>query len=452
MTPQRTIAAVATPPGRGGVGIVRVSGPNAEAVLHALVPDWPAEHPSHHLRLSRITQIDDALVVLMRGPHSYTGEDVVELQCHGGPIVLRAVLDACLAAGASIAEPGEFTQRAFLNGRLDLTQAEAVADLVNATSEAAHRLALEHLDGSLGGAIRAHLAAVTEAMVLVEAAIDFSHEEHVYQIQRDEVLERVERTLEALRELRDRFDRGRRQREGVRVVVMGPTNAGKSSLFNALHGSDRAIVTEVAGTTRDWLEEEIVLEGVVVRLVDTAGLRETSDTVESIGIERSRALGRDADVVVWVVDRTEPLSVADRREIEALGSGHRPLIVCLNKADQPIALSDDAEVWLRAHPRCYDTTLAAPAKLSEFLEGLCEVVAELTAAEGVLLSRARHLEAVVRTIDALERAQTAVDAEMALEIVALELRDALDGLGAIVGNVSTDDILNRIFGEFCVGK
>lgn len=441
-----TIAAIATPPGRGGVGIVRVSGPAAAQILRALVPDWPDDHPSHKLRFSRLPGIDDALVVIMRGPHSYTGEDVVELQCHGGPVVLRAVLDACLNAGARIAEPGEFTQRAFLNGRLDLTQAEAVADLINATTKSAHRLAMEHLDGALGETIRDYLVAITEAMVLVEAAIDFSHEEHVYQIQRPEILARINPTLDGLADLRDRFDQGRRQREGVRVVVLGPPNAGKSSLFNALHGSDRAIVTDIAGTTRDWLEEELVLGGVLVRLVDTAGLRETNDPVESIGVQRSRNLGDEADVVIWVVDRTEVLGV-QRAELEAITD--RPVLVCLNKSDLDSVVDDR---WLRDNFDCFDTAFAGDPQWGGLLDALTILAEELTSGEGVLLSRARHLESVVRCIAALERAREALDAELDHELIALDLREALDALGAIVGHVSTDDILNRIFGDFCVGK
>lgn len=452
-----TIAAIATPAGHGGVGIVRLSGPEAESILTRLVPGWPDEHPSHHLRLSRIVDdgelLDEALAVLMRGPKSYTGEDVVEFQCHGGPVILRKVLDAALAAGARSARPGEFTERAFLNGRLDLTQAEAVADLVNATSDAAHRLAMEHLEGSLGGAIRADLEAVTEAMVLLEAAIDFSHEEHVYQIERDEILARVDRVMENLAELRRTFDSGRRQREGVRVVIMGPTNAGKSSLFNALHGTERAIVTEVAGTTRDWLEEELVLSGVLVRLVDTAGLRDTSDRVEEIGIERSRALGHDADVVVWVVDRTAPVTTAERRELDALRASGRPVVVCINKADRPSTLSTEDQAWLGGFDHCYDTAFAAEERrFDDFLAALSTLAAELTSGEGVLLSRTRHLEAVIRADEALDRTRAAIEAEMEHELIAIDLREALDALGAIVGQVSTDDILNRIFGEFCVGK
>lgn len=460
MSATQTIAAIATPPGRGGVGIVRVSGPLAAQILAALVPDWPTDLASHRLRLSDIHDehgdlVDRALCVWMRAPHTFTGEDVVEFQCHGGPIILQRVLDAALAMGARVAAPGEFTQRAFLNGKLDLTQAEAVADLVEATSLSAHKLALEHLQGSLGEAIRGHLARVTEAMVLVESAIDFSHEEHVYQIEHDEVLGRIEQTLADLRALRQRFDQGRRQREGIRMVILGPPNAGKSTLFNALHGSERAIVTPIAGTTRDFLEEEIHLEGYALRIIDTAGLREAGDQVEAIGIERSRQLQREADLVVWLVDQSEPLAAAQRQDLEATLHGARRCVIVRNKVDLASALTPDDEALLARFEDVVATSFAgAPPHpgLEDLLSVLIRAAQALSQSEGVLLSRARHLESVVAAIAALERAADAARDGLAHELVALDLREALDALGAIVGHVSTDDILNKIFSEFCVGK
>ncbi len=451
-----TIAAIATPPGKGGVGIVRVSGPDAQAVLTALVPDWPAEYPSHKLRLSRIVDadglIDESLAVLMRGPHSYTGEDCVELQCHGGPAILRRALTGALEAGARMAKPGEFTERAFLNGRLDLTQAEAVADLVNATHAAAHKLALEHLEGSLGNKIRGFRQELSDAMVLIESAIDFSHEEHVYQIERDEILARTDRVLAGLRKLRGTFDAGRRQREGVRVVILGPTNAGKSTLFNVLYGTDRAIVTDVEGTTRDYLEEEIVVEGQALRVVDTAGLRATEDTVESIGIDRSRQLGQSADLVVWVVDRSRTLSDEFCTELEFAGSDPRPSVVVLNKTDLPDGLTPADRRLLAVLGDVVEVSLETGDGIDELRAKLADHALELTSSEGVLLSRARHLEAVVRGIEALERAEVALHDALDHELIALDVREALDALGTIVGHVSTDDILHRIFAEFCVGK
>ncbi len=439
---------------------MRVSGGDAASVLRALVPKWPDDTPAHKLRLSQIRDtngelIDESLAVYMPSPDSFTGEDVVEFQCHGGPIILRRVLDATLDAGARVAEPGEFTRRAFLNGRLDLTQAEAVADLVNATTESAHKMALEHLHGSLGGEIEELAETLTEAVVLVEAAIDFSHEEHVYQIESDEVGGRIDEVTNRLKRLRDRFDRGRRRREGIRVVILGPTNAGKSTLFNALHGTDRAIVTDVAGTTRDFLEEQLHLGGVAIRLTDTAGLRDTDDRVESLGIQRSRQLGERADLVMWVVDRSQGLTDEDRRDLQKLAEeDDRPTLVVVNKSDLPGELTDQDQQLLANFEHRFDTCLTAdpPQGVEAIADALAELGAELTAAEGVLLSRARHLEAVVDALDALTRAREGLDMQMEHELIAIDLRDALDALGTITGRVDTDDILERIFSEFCVGK
>ncbi|TXD34424.1 tRNA uridine-5-carboxymethylaminomethyl(34) synthesis GTPase MnmE [Lujinxingia vulgaris] len=454
-----TIAAIATPAGSGGVGIVRISGGKAEAILEQMVPGWPQAHPTHLMRLSRLVDgdgqlIDEALAVIMRGPRSYTGEDVVELQCHGGPIVLRRVLDRALELGARIAEPGEFTRRAFLNGRLDLTQAEAVADLVNATTDAAHRLALEHLQGSLGEEIRGIVESLTVAAVLIEAALDFSHEEHVYQIERDEIGQRIDGASARLRQLRAKFDQGRRQREGVRVVILGATNAGKSTLFNTLHGTDRAIVTEIEGTTRDFLEEEIQLEGVALRLIDTAGLRETEDRVEAIGIERSRELGERADLLLRVIDRSRPLRAEEREALKGDLRSGRPVLLICNKSDLPDGRSDEDHTLCARFDHRVDCALGASPALGTdaLIDSLAALARELTSGEGVLLSRARHLQGVIAAIDALARARQALEMEMEHELIAIDLREALDALGDITGKVRTDDILQRIFSEFCVGK
>lgn len=460
MKPKSTIAAIATAAGRGGVGIVRVSGPEAPQVLQTLVPDWPPETPSHLLRLSKIVNttgelLDQGLVVFMQDTRSYTGEPTVEFQCHGGPMVLQNVLDACLDAGSHIAGPGEFTERAYLNGKLDLTQAEAVADLINASSEAAHKLAVEHLNGGLGKTIERYRELLFQAILLVESAIDFSHEEHVYQIEKDEILRRIDEVEVGLKVLRAKFDQGRRQREGVRVVILGEPNAGKSTLFNLLHGTDRAIVTPVAGTTRDYLEEEILLDSVALRLVDTAGLRQTEEVVEAIGIERSRALKDQADLIIWVMDQSQPLlEESEALLVELKRDLHRrPVLLVKNKADLPAAEHPE---WLSEFETVF-TILGPEAPESgngqeNLLSGLAQKAQELAKAEGVLISRTRHLQHVLEALSALGRVRQSMDLDMDFEILALDIREALDALGAIVGRVSTDDILNRIFSEFCVGK
>lgn len=458
-TSRDTIAATATPPGRGGVGIIRLSGPASLAILTRLAPGWPTAHPSHTLRLTHLIHpdgllIDHALAVWMQAPRTYTGEEVVELHCHGGPHILERALDACLQLGARAARPGEFTERAFLNGRLDLTQAEAVADLINASSAQAHRLALEHLEGRLGSAIGAELEALAQVAVLIEAALDFSHEEHVYQIERDAIDQRLTRVLSALTELERTFDRGRRQREGLRAVIVGEVNAGKSSLFNALHGSERAIVTPVAGTTRDFLEEQIALGGALLRLVDTAGLRETDDAVEAIGIQRSRAQRAQADVLLWVIDRARPMSDDARAELAAQLAEPRALVVVCNKADRPDGLNAADRDLLARVPYVAQTSLVGddPQGLDALATLLERLSAELGAGEGVALSRARHLACVRAAIEAVARGQEALALGYDHELIAIDVREAMDALGELVGRISADDILNRIFGEFCVGK
>ncbi|MEL6181025.1 MAG: tRNA uridine-5-carboxymethylaminomethyl(34) synthesis GTPase MnmE [Myxococcota bacterium] len=458
-----TIAAIATPPGQGGVGIVRVSGPAARTILAAVCPSLPAPPPAHRLVLTHAyrpnspEQLDEVLAVWMPAPGSYTAEDVFELQGHGGALNMQRLLEAVCDAGATPAGPGEFTQRAFFNGRLDLTQAEAVADIIHASTEAALTLAQSHLGGSLGHTIRTLQEELTTATTLTEAAIDFSTEEHVYQLDTDQLVARLDRVLGQARRLLGNFDAGRQLRDGVRVVILGRPNAGKSTLFNLLCGLPRAIVTDTPGTTRDYLEELVLVEGVALRLIDTAGLRDTDDEVEAIGVARSRDQAARADVVLWLLDLTDPQGPT-QDECNGIDQLSGDILPIFNKADQPQRLPDtvhDTIAALTSHPPLHTSLVAleqaAPATLLEALATIARRRLQ-PPEEGAIITRQRHRQALLRAIEAMERARHAAVDGMSHEFIALDLRLALEATGAIVGQVTTDMLLNRIFSEFCVGK
>jgi len=392
----------------------------------------------------------------MRAPRSYTAEDVVEVHGHGGDINMRRLLEAICDAGASPAAPGEFTQRAFLNGRLDLTQAEAVSDIIHASSDAALSLAQSHLNGSLGSAIVEIQESLTIATTLTEAAIDFSTEEHVYQLDTKALLERLSRLIDTSRQMLGSFDAGRQLRDGVRVVILGRPNAGKSTLFNLLCGHQRAIVTPTPGTTRDFLEELIIIDGVALRLIDTAGLRQTEDNVEAIGIDRAYEQARQADLIIWLLDGTDPQPLSDD-EVRVFTDLSATILPIFNKSDLPSLLPPEttSAVSKTTQIAALSTALTNSIRTPSALVDAIARIARLRlrpAAEGAVITRQRHRDALKTAIVAMERARDATLDDMSLEFVALDLRLALEATGRIVGHVSTDDILARIFSEFCVGK
>jgi tRNA modification GTPase len=452
--PSSTIAAIATGLAPGGVGIIRISGRLAPAILRRVCPALPQSLESHRLYHCAVRRndevLDDVLAVLMRGPHSFTGEDVVEIHGHGGVVNMKRLLGAALSAGARVADPGEFTQRAFLNGRMDLTQAEAVIDVINARSEAALELAQADLAGRLGETIRGLREDVAVALTLTEAAIDFSTDEHVYQLDVTDLAQRLQGVLDNVAGLLGTYDAGRQTREGVRVVFVGRPNAGKSTLFNVLCGHDRAIVTEIPGTTRDYLEESLDLEGVPVHLVDTAGICEAMDEVERIGIGRTFAQAKDADLLVWVVDQSVPLNLGAQEETVLRGAN---VLAVLNKSDLPSVLGSQDHEKIEALA-CGEPVSSRPGDhraLQTVLAALARARVRM-AGEGVVIARARHRQALQRAQDALVRGHDAALKGLSHEFVALDLRLGLDALGQIVGHVSVDDVLHRIFAEFCVGK
>lgn len=451
-----TIAAIATPPGVGGVGIIRISGAHAVDVAGRVARGLDPDTPSHQLILRRLVDarggvLDQALVVVMRGPRSFTGEDVVELHCHGGPVLLQMVLEAVLVAGARAAEAGEFTRRAFLHGRLDLVQAEAIADLVSAKSPASCRLAQRHLSGRLSRAIRDLRERLAHALSLVEAALDFSTEAHVYALDRDWLRRELDRLDADVLKLLASYDRGRLQREGVRCVIAGRPNAGKSSLLNALLEEERAIVSPVPGTTRDYIDAELQVDGLLFRLIDTAGLRVTTDPVEAEGSQRSRRLITEADLVLYVVDSSQPVSEED---LDAMRETDRLGVLIWNKVDL-VPAGPPPPIPSRGWVGPVEVALTRQGGIEAVRRALRQVAraAGLVSAESsATLSRARHRDALERARAHLRVASSATEADLEEELIALDLRLALDAVGEVVGDVTPDDILGRIFAEFCIGK
>jgi len=393
--------------------------------------------------------LDDVLAVLMLAPRSYTGEDVAEIHCHGGSCLMRAALDLCLAAGARLARPGEFTQRAFLNGRLDLAQAEAVAALIGARSEQAARAALAQLDGRLSSLLHRFTADLRDQLTLVEAHIDFPDDD-LGRLDLAGLAGRVAAVQEQMSRLLTTFDTGRALRDGVSVLILGRPNVGKSSLLNALLGEARAIVTEIPGTTRDTVEEKLVLGGVPLRLVDTAGVRDTADPIELEGVRRARDKVAAADLVLLVVDSSQPLCDEDRMAI-VLAPPARTLLVH-NKCD---LLVEGQAAELAGFPRAVTVSARHGHGMAELEAAVVEFFtggASAALEEGVVLTERRHREALTDALAALDRLRPAVSAGRPLECLAMELREALHALGGITGETTPDDILAQIFQQFCIGK
>ncbi len=479
------IAAIATAPGRGAVGIVRVSAKSVQPVVEAVCGRAlkPREATYLTFRAADGSAIDQGLAIHFPAPHSYTGEDVLEVQAHGGPVVLQLLLARCLEAGASInlrvAEPGEFTQRAFLNGKLDLAQAEAIADLIDASTEAAARSATRSLAGEFSHEIHALRDALINLRMLVEATLDFPEEEIDF-LQKADAQGQLERLQQNLARVMQRAHQGALLREGLHVVIAGQPNAGKSSLLNALAGAELAIVTPIAGTTRDIVRQTIQIEGVPLHVVDTAGLREGADQVEQIGIERAWGQIEKADAVVFLHDLTRA-DLAEYREADAAIAARLPadvpVIDVWNKADAvttPAGASDavipakagiqgfeeeDREPWIPASAgmTAGNAGMTLSAKTGQGLEQLRQQLLAIAgwqaAPEGVFIARERHLHAL-RRVDAhlMEAAALLAQQAQALDLLAEELRLAQNALSEITGEFSADDLLGVIFSRFCIGK
>jgi tRNA modification GTPase len=456
-----TISAIATPIGVGGLGVIRVSGPAAVAIMGTMFRDRhgrPVERwPSHRVRFGHVVhphtgiKLDEVLVTYMRGPHSYTREDVIEISCHGGMAVMAGILEGLVASGARLAEPGEFTKRAFINGRLDLAQAEAVIDLIRAQTEESQRQALDHLQGGLSQAIGAMRDALLEILAYVEGAMEFP-EEDLALLPWQTLCTKAEAVEARMSTLLDTFQTGVVLRTGVQVAIVGRPNVGKSSLFNALLAANRAIVTPIPGTTRDVLEEVANLCGYPFRLVDTAGIRPSTEPVEREGIARARASVESADLVLLVLDGSEPLTAEDEEAVAVVQG--KCVQVVVNKADLPARVTaDELQVRFPAWPK-----IAVSCKEGQGLERLREAMVAAVVdgqqppREGPMVTRLRQWEALQRAHHSLLQAREAMQQGLSGEFIAVDLREALEWLGEIVGLNYSEDLLDKIFSEFCIGK
>lgn len=446
-----TIAAIATPPGEGGISIIRISGKQAVAVAERIFSGPVASYATHTAHLGTIydlegNRLDQALLLIMRAPRSYTGEDTVELQCHGGMIASKKVLEAVLSAGARAAAPGEFTFKAFMNGKLDLSQAEAVQQLIGAKSEHAFSIAGKHLEGGLSQKVHAFQKELTRIAAILEAWVDFPEEGLAFASQ-EELVAELSRLKEEMQQLVQTFHDGKKLEQGIALCIAGAPNAGKSSLMNALLEQERAIVTPIAGTTRDILYEEMTIGGLPFRVIDTAGIRETEEMIEKEGIRRSKEALQEADLILLVIDAAKVLAHEEQTLFKTLPK--EKTIVVWNKVDLP------------KQTRCvasfpYEVELSAKNRIG--LDRLKETINRLIWRHGappkeeVLITKTRHEEALKESTSALQTVIEGLCAGLSPEFLSSDMRTALMSLGRIVGTNITEDLLSSIFSQFCIGK
>lgn len=454
-----TIAAISTPAGEGGIAVIRISGPDSISLASRIfsfrgaLQDVPSHtvHYGHIVHPSTAERIEEVLVTVMRSPRSFTTEDVVEISCHGGIISVKKVLNLVLDEGARLAEPGEFTKRAFLNGRIDLAQAEAVIDLIRAKSDRAFKVALRQVEGTLSKQVKDLRYRLVELMAHIEVNIDYP-EHDVEELTNAFIKQKCDSAIADLERLLRSAEQGKILREGIVTAIVGRPNVGKSSLLNALAQENKAIVTDIPGTTRDVIEEYVNLNGIPLKLLDTAGLRETEDVVERIGVERSRNALTDADLILLVVNRSEPLHDDEIALMEQVRD--KQSIVVLNKSDLP-AETDISYIEASFTPQ---RIVTMSVKENEGLEQLGEAIAglffggQLETNDITYVSNVRHIHLLNRAKRALEDAQDAADQHIPIDMIQIDIRNAWEHLGELVGDSVGESLIDQIFSQFCLGK
>ncbi|MDI1242624.1 MAG: tRNA uridine-5-carboxymethylaminomethyl(34) synthesis GTPase MnmE [bacterium] len=459
-----TIVALATPTGRSGIGVIRLSGEGSIAIGRSLTSRQEFSPRYSHLvsltHPSSTEVIDEAIVTYFKAPNSFTGEDVIEISCHGSPVLLRQVIDVCLAQGARMAHPGEFSLRALANGRMNLAEAEAIRDLIDSQTVASARQAVRQLRGEYSHQLQPIKDELLDVIVILESALEFV-EDDLPETQSESIKLRLGDLVKEIEGIAATFKAGKLIRDGLRVALVGRPNVGKSSLFNALLGSDRAIVTEIPGTTRDQIHERFTIGDIPISLIDTAGLRDTTDMVESIGVERSRRTMADADIVLVLLDAAEDLTAEDEQIIDSVRD--LPHLIVLNKSDKPAAISvaDLTSAFARKASNLWETQtaliVATSAKTGSGLDHLQQAIVEPFASQdassnGFLVTDARHHDLLVRSADEVLHSIELLEQHQSEEIVLIGLHNALRYLGEITGETTTEDMLTRIFSTFCIGK
>lgn len=454
-----TIAAISSAAGNSGIGIIRVSGDEAIEVVDKIFRPANknkklANVESHTVHYGHIMDgdktLDQVLVIVMKNPHSYTGEDTVEIDCHGGMLILKKVLDLVLKNGARTAEPGEFTKRAFLNGRIDLSQAEAVMDLINSKNDFALNSSIEQLKGGVSDAIKDIRKDIIYHIAFIESTLD--DPEHISLDGYDEeITEMLNENINKISKLVNSFDNGRIMKEGIKTVILGKPNAGKSSLLNLMLGEDRAIVTDIEGTTRDTLEENINFNGLSLKIIDTAGIRDTEDLVERIGVNKAKEIAKEGDLIIYVVDGSRELDDNDREIIKLIND--KQAIILVNKSDMDTVINID-----ELKKDSNRDVILFSAKNGEGMEQLEEEIrnmfysGKVTYNDQVYITNARHKEALENALESLKQVKNSVDAGMPEDFYSIDLMDAYTDLGLIIGESVEDDLVNEIFSKFCMGK
>lgn len=454
-----TIAAISSAAGNSGIGIIRVSGDEAIEVVDKIFRPANknkklANVESHTVHYGHIMDgdktLDQVLVIVMKNPHSYTGEDTVEIDCHGGMLILKKVLDLVLKNGARTAEPGEFTKRAFLNGRIDLSQAEAVMDLINSKNDFALNSSIEQLKGGVSDAIKDIRKDIIYHIAFIESALD--DPEHISLDGYDEeITKMLNENINKISKLVNSFDNGRIMKEGIKTVILGKPNAGKSSLLNLMLGEDRAIVTDIEGTTRDTLEENINFNGLSLKIIDTAGIRDTEDLVERIGVNKAKEIAKEGDLIIYVVDGSRELDDNDREIIKLIND--KQAIILVNKSDMDTVINID-----ELKKNSNRDVILFSAKNGEGMDQLEEEIrnmfysGKVTYNDQVYITNARHKEALENALESLKQVKNSVDAGMPEDFYSIDLMDAYTDLGLIIGESVEDDLVNEIFSKFCMGK